>query len=85
MSYTKVRKEPARTGPLYATRPDAMQLADDIAQKRNLDRTWVREAVGVASADEKGEAAVSCVIGALQSITFPSPGSYASKVSVTIE
>ena len=46
VSYTKVRKEPARTGPLYATRPDAMQLADDIAQKRNLDRAWVREAVG---------------------------------------
>lgn len=50
-----------------------------------VDTDGKAKAVGVASADEKGEAAVSCVIGALQSITFPSPGSYASKVSVTIE
>ena len=34
---------------------------------------------------KKGEAAVACVIEALSSLTFPSPGSYASKVSVTIE
>jgi predicted small lipoprotein YifL len=42
-------------------------------------------AVGVSGADERGEAAVACVVSTLQRITFPSPGSYASKVSVTIE
>ncbi len=42
-------------------------------------------AVGVASGDEKGEAAADCVIQALKGIKFPSPGSYASKVSVTAE
>ncbi len=45
-------KSPAKTpasptvGPFYATRPEAMQFADDLAERRNLDRTWVREAVG---------------------------------------
>jgi membrane-bound lytic murein transglycosylase B len=33
---------------LYATRPDAMQVADDIAQRRDLDRAWVRQAIGQA-------------------------------------
>jgi hypothetical protein len=42
-------------------------------------------AVGVSSADERGEAAASCVVDALRAIKFPSPGSYAAKVSVTIE
>jgi hypothetical protein len=42
-------------------------------------------AVGVSSADERGEAAVACVVDALSGLKFPSPGSYASKVSVTIE
>ena len=42
-------------------------------------------AVGVASGDEKGDAAASCVIDALKALKFPSPGSYASKVSVTVE
>ena len=41
--------------------------------------------IGVSSADERGEAAVSCVISALSALKFPSPGSYASKVSVSIE
>ena len=31
---------------LYATRADAMQMADDIAQRRDLDRDWVRNAIG---------------------------------------
>ncbi len=35
-------------GPLYATRDDAMQLADDIAARRDLDRDWVRQAIGQA-------------------------------------
>ncbi|WP_437970399.1 AgmX/PglI C-terminal domain-containing protein [Sorangium sp. So ce260] len=41
--------------------------------------------VGVSSADERGEEAAECVAGALRDITFPSPGSYASKVSVDID
>jgi hypothetical protein len=42
-------------------------------------------AVGVSSADERGEAAAPCVVDALRAIKFPSPGSYAAKVSVVIE
>ena len=34
------------SGPLYATRTDVMALADDIAQRRNLDAEWVRHAIG---------------------------------------
>jgi membrane-bound lytic murein transglycosylase B len=33
---------------LYATRVDAMQMADDIAERRDLDRDWVRNAIGQA-------------------------------------
>lgn len=33
---------------LYATRADAMQFADDLAARRNLDREWVRQAIGQA-------------------------------------
>jgi membrane-bound lytic murein transglycosylase B len=36
----------AAQGALYATRDDAMQLADDIAARRDLDRDWVRQAIG---------------------------------------
>jgi membrane-bound lytic murein transglycosylase B len=35
-------------GPLYATRPDAMQFADDLAARRDLDPSWVRDAIGQA-------------------------------------
>ena len=38
----------AGQGPAYATREDAMQLADDIAARRDLDRDWVRQAIGQA-------------------------------------
>ncbi|MGI4776729.1 MAG: lytic murein transglycosylase B [Janthinobacterium lividum] len=38
----------ARSAPLYATRDDAMQFADDIAARRNLDRDWVRRTIGSA-------------------------------------
>jgi len=38
---------PAQTqGPLYATRPEAMQFADDMAARRDLDPDWVRDAIG---------------------------------------
>jgi membrane-bound lytic murein transglycosylase B len=36
------------TGPAYADRPDAMALADDIADQYELDRQWVRRAIGQA-------------------------------------
>jgi membrane-bound lytic murein transglycosylase B len=39
------KAEPAQ-GPLYATRPDAMQFADDLASRRDLDADWVRDAIG---------------------------------------
>ena len=42
-------------------------------------------AVGVSIADERGEEAVDCVIAALSSVKFPSPGSFASKVTIPIE
>lgn len=32
----------------YATRTDALQFADDLAQRRDLDREWVRQAIGQA-------------------------------------
>ena len=33
---------------LYADREDAMQMADDIAERRDLDKAWVRKAIGQA-------------------------------------
>ena len=33
---------------LYANREDAMQMADDIAERRDLDKTWVRNVIGQA-------------------------------------
>ena len=39
---------PSVGGPLYATRPEAMEAADDIATRRNLDRDWVRRNIGQA-------------------------------------
>ena len=30
----------------YSTRPEAMQFADDLASRRNLDPNWVRDAIG---------------------------------------
>ena len=36
------------TGPLYATRADAMQAAEAIAQRTGLDADWVRHAIGHA-------------------------------------
>ena len=36
------------TGPLYARRPEALAAADEIAQKLQLDATWVRRVIGQA-------------------------------------
>ena len=33
---------------LYAMRPEAMRMADDIAERRDLDKDWVRNAIGQA-------------------------------------
>jgi len=38
----------AAAGPLYATRPDVMLFADDLASRRDLDPAWVRNAIGQA-------------------------------------
>lgn len=42
-------------------------------------------AIGVSGADEHAESAAPCIIDALSPLKFPSPGSYASKVSVPID
>ena len=43
----KVSANAAQTqGPLYSTRPEAMQFADDMAARRDLDPDWVRDAIG---------------------------------------
>jgi membrane-bound lytic murein transglycosylase B len=39
------RSAPA-DGPTYATRPEAMQFADDVAARRDLDPAWVRDVIG---------------------------------------
>jgi membrane-bound lytic murein transglycosylase B len=45
---TKLKPRETPAAVLYASRPDAMQIADDIAQRRDLDRAWVRQAIGQA-------------------------------------
>lgn len=42
----KAAKQPALPGPAYALREDAMLAADDIAARRDLNREWVRQAIG---------------------------------------
>ncbi len=37
-----------KEGPAYAEREDAMRAADDIAERRSLDRDWVRSVIGSA-------------------------------------
>ncbi|MEO7954967.1 MAG: lytic murein transglycosylase B [Polaromonas sp.] len=44
---TRVADKAGQTqGPPYVTRPEAMQFADDLASRRNLDPDWVRQAIG---------------------------------------
>lgn len=64
-------RESAGTGPVKAT--------------MYVDTDGKPVSVGVSTSDEKGEAAVACIVDTLKGITFPSPGSYASKVSVVID
>lgn len=61
----------AGTGPLKAT--------------LYIDTEGKAGSIGVSTSDEKGEAAITCVIEALSGLTFPSPGSFASKVTIPIE
>jgi len=41
-------REPQQ-GPAYATREEVMRFADDLAERRDLDREWVRQAIGQAA------------------------------------
>lgn len=41
-------KPNAQQAVLYSSRPEALQFADDLAARRDLDREWVRQAVGQA-------------------------------------
>lgn len=41
-------RQPALPGPTYAQREDAMQAANDIAARRNLDPEWVHQILGQA-------------------------------------
>ncbi len=50
-THSKAKRKPipaAQVGPAYATRTDAMALADSLAERRQLDRSWVRHAIGQA-------------------------------------
>ena len=47
-SVNKIRSQPTLAGPAYAGRADAMWVATDIAERRNLDADWVRQTVGQA-------------------------------------
>ncbi|MBS0453536.1 MAG: lytic murein transglycosylase B [Proteobacteria bacterium] len=42
------RSSAVTTGAPYATRADAMAFADEVAQRRGLDREWVRSTIGGA-------------------------------------
>jgi hypothetical protein len=64
-------REGAGTGPLKAT--------------LYIDTEGKAGGIGVSTSDEKGEGAVQCVIETLSGLKFPSPGSFASKVSVVID
>ena len=46
--HVATRVSAAVPGPSYGLRTDAMQMADDIAARRNLDPTWVRQTIAAA-------------------------------------
>lgn len=82
---------PEQLGPAFRNARSALSQCRKKAGTKSIKATAYVEtdgkaiAVGIASADEKGEAAAPCVIEALKGLKLPSPGSYAAKVSVTIE
>jgi membrane-bound lytic murein transglycosylase B len=47
-AHKTLARAPANGCPLYATRPEVMAMADQIAERRNLDPQWVRQAIGQA-------------------------------------
>ncbi|MDI3379881.1 lytic murein transglycosylase B [Xenophilus aerolatus] len=53
----------ARGSVSYATREDAMQFADEIAKRRNLDPAWVRATIGSAR-----------MLGNVPRLMLPAPG-----------
>lgn len=57
--------------------------AGPLAATMYIDTDGKPMSVGVAVSDAKGEEAASCVVDALRSMTFASPGSYAAKVTIT--
>ena len=82
---------PEQLGSSYRNAKGALAQCRRKSGTKGLKATFYVEtdgkpaAIGVSSADERGEAAVTCIIDALHGLRFNSPGSYASKVSVTIE
>ena len=48
-SKTAAPRKTETVGPRYASRTDAMQAADGIAQRTGLDPQWVRQAIGQAN------------------------------------
>ena len=45
---TKAKANANAAGPAYASRPEVTRFADEMAAQRNLDRAWVRQAIGQA-------------------------------------
>jgi hypothetical protein len=82
---------PKQLGPAHEKVKRALAQCKQQAGTRSLTATLYIDtdgkaaSVGVASGDEKGEDAAQCVIDALKPLKYPSPGSYASKVSVSVE
>jgi hypothetical protein len=50
-----------------------------------VDPSGSAKAVGLSTSDERGAEAAECIIEKLKTISYPSPGSWASKVSFTID
>jgi membrane-bound lytic murein transglycosylase B len=44
----KAKAKANAAGTAYASRPEVMRFADELAAQRNLDRAWVRRAIGQA-------------------------------------
>jgi len=45
---TSAKGKANAAGPAYASRPEVMRFADELAAQRNLDGAWVRRAIGQA-------------------------------------
>jgi len=82
---------PERLGPIGQKVKTHLAHCKKQAGTKSLKATMYIEtdgtatSIGVASGDEKGDAAADCVIDALKGLKYPSPGSYASKVSVSVD